>query len=49
MRSKLILYISKRSQRIVAAFLSLALIHLLVASCAPEAAPPVQTGIWISR
>jgi hypothetical protein len=42
------LYISKRSQRIVAAVLSLVLIHVFVASCAPE---PVSraTHIQVGR
>lgn len=49
MRSKIILYISKRSQRIAAAFLSLALIHILAASCAPEVPQSVKTEKWVSR
>lgn len=40
MAGAIFLYISKRSQRIVAAVLSLVLIHMLVASCAPEPVSP---------
>ena len=42
------LYISKRSQRIAAALLSLVLIHVLVASCAPESVSP-PTHIRVER
>lgn len=42
------LYISKRSQRIAAAVLSLVLIHILIAGCTPEPVSQV-THVQVTR
>jgi len=43
----IVTYLSKRSQRILAAVLSLILIHVLAASCTPEPVAPMAARIVV--
>lgn len=45
MTGEFFLYVSKRSQRVMAALLSLVLIHVLVASCTPEPVSPMAASV----
>lgn len=45
MSDTILTYLSKRSQRILAALLSLILIHVLVASCTPEPVAPMAAQV----
>ncbi|MGA9658847.1 MAG: hypothetical protein WBQ60_07080 [Asticcacaulis sp.] len=45
MNLNIFLYISKRSQRIVMAFLCLILMQVVVASCTPDAVAPMAARI----
>lgn len=44
MASGILIFVSKRSQRVVAAGLSLVLIHVIMASCTPEPVSPLSTA-----
>ncbi|MDI7774448.1 hypothetical protein [Asticcacaulis sp. EMRT-3] len=44
-----VLFVSKRSQRWLAAFLGLVLIHVAVASCTPEPVAPMMARIIVQH
>ncbi len=44
MASSILVFVSKRSQRVFAAVLSLVLIHVIMASCTPEPVSPLATA-----
>ncbi len=49
MAEAIISYLSKRTQRWVAAVLCLVLIHVLVASCTPEPVSPMAARISVAN
>ena len=47
MAASAILYLSRRSQRWIAAFICLALAHVLMASCTPEPVTPMTVRVAV--
>ncbi len=48
MAAAALLYVSRRAQRYAAAFVCLALIHVLMASCTPEPVSPMAARIAVN-
>ncbi len=47
MAAAALLYVSRRTQRWAAAFVCLALIHVLIASCTPEPVSPMAARMTV--